>query len=112
MTEMGAPIGEIRVSVRLRNAVDEALVRRGQMRQDEIRGYTADAMVGTGAVRSVIPPHVAQQIGVGTRGQRIIDYADGRNESVAVTEPIIFDIDGRDTAEEALILGDEVLIGQ
>ena len=31
---------------------------------------------------------------------------------MGITEPIIFDILGRDTLEEALVLGDEVLIGQ
>jgi hypothetical protein len=39
-------------------------------------------------------------------------YADGRQEALEVTEPLIVDIDGRDTVEEALVLGDEVLIGQ
>ena len=36
----------------------------------------------------------------------------GRTEAVSVTEPLVVEIDGRDTLEEALILGDEVLIGQ
>ena len=40
------------------------------------------------------------------------EYADGRKESVDVTGPVIFNINGRDTMEEALVLGDEVLIGQ
>lgn len=40
------------------------------------------------------------------------EYADGRREPVDVTEPIIVEIEGRDTVEEALVLGDEVLIGQ
>jgi hypothetical protein len=38
--------------------------------------------------------------------------ADGRTEAVSVTEPLVVEIDGRDTLEEALIVGDEVLIGQ
>jgi hypothetical protein len=42
----------------------------------------------------------------------VAEYADGRKESVGVTGPVIFSIDGRDTLEEALVLGDEVLIGQ
>ncbi|MBM2814263.1 MAG: Peptidase aspartic [Ignavibacteria bacterium] len=46
------------------------------------------------------------------RGKRVAEYADGRNESVGVSELIIINIMGRDTLEEALILGDEVLIGQ
>lgn len=34
------------------------------------------------------------------------------NEPVGVTEPVIVEILGRATLEEALVLGDEVLIGQ
>ncbi len=69
-------------------------------------------MVDTGAVRSVLPVHVLEKLGVGTRGQRVVEYADGRNDVVNISELVIFDILGRDTLEEALILGDEVLIGQ
>jgi len=105
-------MGEVRVKALLINAVDEALARRGQIASDQIRKYEADALVDTGAVRTVIPTHVTQQLGLAIRGQRVAEYADGRKEAVGVTEPIIIDIDGRDTMEEALILGDEVLIGQ
>lgn len=103
---------ELRVQVKLTNAVDEALVRRGQMTLDQIRVYEADALVDTGAVRSVIPVQVVQRLGLGIRGQRVAEYADGRKDTVDVTEPIIFELNGRDTLEEALVLGDEVLIGQ
>jgi hypothetical protein len=47
-----------------------------------------------------------------SRGNRVAHDADGRTETVAVTEPIIFDVKGRDTLQEALVLGDEVLIVQ
>lgn len=105
-------MGEVRVQVKLTNAVDEALVRRGQMTLDQIRVYEADALVDTGAVRSVIPIQVVQQLGLGIRGQRVAEYADGRKDTVGVTEPIIFELNGRDTLEEALVRGCEVLIGQ
>ena len=105
-------MGEIRVQVRLVNAVDEALVRRGQLPSDQVRTYEADAMVDTGAIRTVIPVHVLQQLGLGVRGQRVAEYADGRQDVVDVTEPIVVEVLGRDTLEEALVLGDEVLIGQ
>jgi hypothetical protein len=42
----------------------------------------------------------------------VVEYADGRNEAVDVTEPVVISLLERDTLEEALILGDEVLIGQ
>ena len=70
------------------------------------------ALVDTGAVRSVISVHVLEKLGVEERGQRVAEYSDGRKDSVGVTEPIIFEMLGRDTLEEALVLGDEVLIGQ
>src|SRR2546430_17656857 len=40
------------------------------------------------------------------------EYADGRKEAVSVTEPLVLEIEGRDTLDESLVLGDEVLIGQ
>jgi clan AA aspartic protease len=79
---------------------------------DQIRTFETDAMVDTGAVRCVVPTRIVQRLGAEIRGQRTADYADGRTETVGMTEPIIFDIQGRDTADEALVLGDEVLIGQ
>jgi hypothetical protein len=42
----------------------------------------------------------------------VAEYADGRHDQVGLTEPIIFDWQGRDTEDAALVLGDEVLIGQ
>ena len=105
-------MGEVRVTARLTNAVDEALVRRGMLAPDQVRTYEADALVDTGAVRTVVPQHVALRLGLGVRGQRMAQYADGRTEAVSVTEPLVVELQGRDTLEEALVLGDEVLIGQ
>jgi clan AA aspartic protease len=106
------PMGEIRAKVLLTNAVDEALHRRKKLKKSQVRRYEADAMVDTGTVRPIIPAHVMEQLGVMSRGKRVAEYADGRKDTVPVTEPIIFEILGRDTQEEALVLGDEVLIGQ
>jgi clan AA aspartic protease len=105
-------MGEVRVKARLTNAVDEALVRRGMLARDQIRTYDADAVIDTGAVRVVLPPHVVARLGLEARGQRVAEYADGRKEAVSVTEPLVVEIEGRDTLEEALVVGDEVLIGQ
>lgn len=103
---------EIRVKVKLTNSYDVTQHRLGALAKDQIRIYEADAMVDTGAVRSVIPSHVLEKLGVGIRGTRVAEYADGRKETVGMSEGIIFDVLNRDTLEEALILGDEVLIGQ
>src|SRR2546426_11327917 len=103
---------EIRVKVLLTNSADEMANRRRKLKKSAIRRFEADALVDTGAVRSVIPPHVMEALGLLPRGNRVAEYADGRKEKVAITEPIIFEVMGRDTLEEALVLGDEVLIGQ
>lgn len=60
----------------------------------------------------MLPVHVIERLGLAVRGQRVAEYADGRQEIVGVSEPVIIDWEGRDTLEEALILGDEVILGQ
>jgi clan AA aspartic protease len=105
-------MGEVRVKVKLTNAFDESAARRGQIKKEEIRSYEANALVDTGAVSSVIPANVMQQLGVLSIGNRVAEYADGRKDAVQLTEPIKFDIMGRITNESAMVLGDEVLIGQ
>ena len=105
-------MGEVRVRAKLINAVDEDLVRRGMLQPEQVRTYEAEALVDTGAGRTILPQHVVDRLGLAVRGQRVAEYADGRKEAVSVTGPLIIDLEGRDTLEEALVLGDEVLIGQ
>ena len=105
-------MGEVRAKFTITNAMDEALARRGRLQPAEIHCYEADALVDMGAVRSVLPPNVVERLGLAIRGQRVAEYADGRKEMVGVTEPVIFAWQGRDTLEEALVLGDEVIVGQ
>jgi predicted aspartyl protease len=107
----GMLVGEIRAKVLLTNSVDEALHRRKKLKKSQVRRYEADAMVDTGAVRPIIPAHVMQQLGVLSCGDRVAEYADGRKDTVPVTEPIIFEILGRDTQTEALVRGEEIVVG-
>ncbi|MGI9105739.1 MAG: clan AA aspartic protease [Pyrinomonadaceae bacterium] len=102
----------MKVRTRLTNALDEELARQGQLSGDRVRAYEADAVVDTGVVHTVLPVHVVQQLGLTIRGQRVAEYADGRQDVVDVTGPFVIAINDRDTLEEALVLGDEVLIGQ
>jgi len=105
-------MGEVRVKVKLTNPFDETLAAMGQLDPSAVRSYEADALVDTGAVRCVVPSAVADQLGVRRVGTRNAEYADGRVEEVDVVDGIRFNVMGRETWEEALILGDEVLIGQ
>ena len=105
-------MGEVRVKVKLTNSYDESSARRGKISESEIRSYEADALVDTGAVSSVVLANVMTQLGVLSTGDRIAEYADGRKDRVTLTEPITFNIIGRKTTEGAMVLGDEVIIGQ
>lgn len=109
---IGEGMGEIAVTVKLTNALDEERAAEGEISREQVRSLDVQAIVDTGAVRSVIPQFVLNKLGSRIRGQEVAEYADGRQESVGRTAPILFEIMGRETSDEALVLGDEVLIGQ
>lgn len=105
-------MSEVRVKVKLTNSYDESRRQRGEISKDEVRRYEADALIDTAAVSSVIPANVMKMLGLLSRGERVAEYAVGRKDRVELTEPIIFDIIGRETEEGAMVLGDKVIIGQ
>lgn len=105
-------MGEVRVKVKLTNGSDQTLAQLGKLEPSQVRSVETDAMVDTGAVRCVIPPELAKRLGVLLQGGRTVAYADGRSKVVPLAGPILFDIEGRDTYDDAYVLGDEVLIGQ
>ena len=105
-------MGEVRVKVKIINAFDEGLYRRGKIAKEEIRTYETDALVDTGAIPSVLPIDVTQALGLDLIRQERATYANNSSENVDVTEPVTFEILGRRVTEETLVLGDEVIIGQ
>jgi clan AA aspartic protease len=107
-----AAMGEVRLTIQLTNAFDDSACRRGQRGRAEVRHAEVEALVDTGAVQCVLPPFVADQLGLMRPFRQVAEYADGRREEVDVTEPVLFEILGRKVYEECLVLGDEVLIGQ
>lgn len=106
------PMGEVRVKVHLTNSVDESLARHGQLKPEEVRTYDAEALVNAENMRCVLPSFVADKLGLDRIGRYVAEYADGRLEEVDLTGPFSLRIMGRLTSEEALVLGDEILIGQ
>lgn len=105
-------MGAVKSQVKLTNAIDEALVSRGLLAPRLLRECETEALVDTGSVHLVISAETLQQLGLRIIGQQLVKYADGRQETVGVTEAILIEIEGRRTTEDALVTGDEVLIGQ
>jgi len=112
LSQISNNMGAVRVKVKLTNAIDEGLVNRGLLKPNLVRVYEAEAVINTGAVRTAIPVEVCEHLGLRIRSQEIAKYADGRQETVGVTGPMIIEMEGRETIEAAMVLGDIVLIGQ
>jgi clan AA aspartic protease len=105
-------MGAVYVTVKLTNAIDEGLISQGLLNPKLLRVVETEALIDTGTVRTVLPEAIAEQLGLRIRGQQIARYANGSEESVRVTEPVIIEIEGRETIESTLVTGDIVLIGQ
>jgi clan AA aspartic protease len=105
-------MGEVRVHVKLTNAVDLGMFDRGLLAKEEVRAVELEAVVDTGAVRSCIPIDLQQKLGLKTRRRINAQMANGQTQSVELTEPAYIDILDRLATESFLVLGDEVLIGQ
>ena len=105
-------MGEVRIKVKLSNVADQAAVAAGQLSPDQVRNVEADAMVDTGAVRSCIPAPLLERLGIKPYDRVTVELADGRKNEVGIADGVRFEIMHRRSSDDALILGDEVLIGQ
>ena len=105
-------MGAVRVKVKLTNAIDEAMVSRGILAPHLLRECETEALVDTGALTLVIPPQIVEQLGLRVRSSQVARYANGYEETIGVTEPVLIECEGRQTADEGLVVGDEVMLGQ
>jgi clan AA aspartic protease len=105
-------MGAVRVSIKLKNAVDEELVSRGLLAPRLLREVEVTGLVDTGAVSLVIPQDIATQLGLRILTQRVAEFANGDQQTIGVTGAIIVECENRATTDEALVVGNEVLIGQ
>lgn len=105
-------MGEVYVRVRLSNAGDVERARMGLADAKTVRTVEVDALADTGATRSAIPREVAEQLGLNILAHATGKLADGSYIKVGICSPIAFEIMGRETFEDAYVMGNEVLIGQ
>ena len=113
LKDQSAPyMGEVRVKVRITNSADAQAAQAGKLPLERVRSVEADALVDTGAVRSCIPAPLIERLGVLPFEDSLVEYADGRKKPVGLVDGLRFELMNRRSGDEALILGDEVLIGQ
>ena len=105
-------MGEVNVKVRLSNAIDIEMSEQGLLESSKVRSCEVEALVDTGATRSIIPQSLVDRLGLRIRRQATGTLADGTRVPCGVCGPIAFEIHGRETLEDAYVMGDSVLIGQ
>ena len=103
-------MGEVTVRVKLSNLIDIERAAAGEAIVP--RSVEVDAIVDTGAVRSVIPERIANELGLRVIAGRPVTLADGSTVIAGRAQGLVLELMGRDTQEEAYVLGDDVLIGQ
>lgn len=105
-------MGQIRILVRLRNAREVVMARLGHLAPDQIHTYeTANALIDTGALHPVLSPHVASQLGLVRMGYTGVTMANGVLIQTEMTEPVLFELLGRQVALAAMVIGTTVLLG-
>jgi len=105
-------MGEVRTRVRLFNSADANADAEGRLAAEKVRMVEADALVDTGAVRSCVPASMLEQLGIRPYDRVTVELADGRKSNVGLADGVRFEIMERRSSDDALILGDEVSIGQ
>jgi hypothetical protein len=105
-------MGEVRVSVRLTNVADVGVAAAGKLDPAAVRTVEADALVDPDAVRSCVPRPLLDRLGIQPLGNMMVEYASGQKEAVGIAYGVMFDIMHRQTSDDALVLGDEVFVGQ
>ncbi len=110
--ESDKAMGEVKVKVKLTNIKDVGLAEAGALDASQIRTCEIEGLVDTGAVRSVLPATVVQELGLKPYDRQMAQYANGQREEVDLVDGVRFEIMNRRSSDDALVLGDEVLIGQ
>ena len=111
-TQHEPTMGEVRVEATITNAYDDYRAKSGLIEHREIRRVVISALVDTGAVRCCIPRRILEDLGADIFGELKTTFADGRRSMVPLSNALLIDVMGRFTFEDALVMGDEVLIGQ
>ena len=88
-------MGQVHVQVVLSNYRETVMARLGHLPVSDVHRIEIEALVDTGAMRSVLPPAVADELGLLRLGRTVARYADGRLEEVDTTEGFYIALLGR-----------------
>ena len=104
-------MGQVHVQVVLTNYREEVLARLGQLDASQVHHYETEALIDTGAFQSVLPPDVAERLGLLRLDHTVAQMANGTTAEVDISEVFTVEIMGRRTREDAMIMGTHILLG-
>jgi len=106
-------MGVVKAEIILSNAGDVTGVRRGYMKEPEIRQTTVTAMVDTGAVTLIINEDIRQQLGLSVESAFEARLADGSLNTYGLTESVQIQWKDRKTSCQAVVVPNakHVLLG-
>ena len=81
-------MGEIVVSMELENTVDRDIVSEGLRDESTVRRTTVDGVADAGAVMLVLPQDVVDHLGLRTRREVLVAYANECRETREVAGPM------------------------
>ena len=81
-------MGEIVASMALENTGDCDIVSEGLRGESTVRRATVDGVVDTGAVMLVLPEDVVGRLGLRTRREVVVTYANEYRETRQVAGPV------------------------
>lgn len=91
---------------------DKDVTKTRKFNRHSVLQHEEKALVDTGAVHVVISQQISQKLGLQILNHQGVKFADGRKETVGVTQAILIECEGRRTIEDALVVGNSILIGQ
>lgn len=107
-------MGQVTVRVTLTNARERVMARLGHLAPEAVHTVEVDALIDTGTLRSVLPPAVADALGLVRMGRSEAQMADGRWGEADLTEAVDVSLVAgipRSTTVPMLVMGETVLLG-
>ena len=107
-------MGEIVASMELENTVDRDNASDGLRDESTVRRATVDGVVDTGALMLVLPEDVVDSLGLRTRREVVVTYANDYRENRPVAGPVTVQIGNRFMNADCVVgpPASEPLIGQ
>ena len=103
----------IRVKVKLTNTLDEHFVKQGQLDPSLIHIYETEAKVDRSTVHTILPKDVIQHLDLMIQFQQpVIIWDDGKQQIADFSESFKIELLGRQTHLDAIVLGEEVVLGR